>query len=135
MSRKGSSSSPAPVPANQANELEIRRQELVLHDKQLELDKQKDRHQYEVAMKSMEHMAEDNQGYREAVLKNSASLRWFVLAVITLIIAALAYALHLGKESVVIEIAKLAVAFLGGGGLGYGYARSRPWPSPPSDDN
>ena len=88
-------------------------------EENLDLLRQRETYQYQIAIKNIEETARNNREIREHF--NTINLRAVLLvgffALCVLIFGM--YALYLGKENIISDILKIALGAFGGGGLGY----------------
>ena len=82
------------------------------HKQKLELEKQKDSHQYAFAIKNTELLFKDRKDCR------TAGIITLSLIVFSILLFSM-YALHNGKETVILELLKMLGAAFGGAGIGY----------------
>lgn len=102
----------------QSKEVELRKEEIELKKKDME-------YSYGFSTKALDAKAADNEN-RRAFLKGL--INWSLVTagiLFVILVGFMAYALKLGKDSIVLEIIKI-VALVGGGFLGgYGVGKSR----------
>lgn len=112
---------------NQTRELELRAREL-------DLQQQQDRHNFEFSKSALEAQTQDRQDERRFQLRqkrNSYMLAgWITLAVF----AVIGSAMWFNKDQVALEIIKSIVLLLSGGGTGYALGRHHSKKSLPSSD-
>lgn len=98
--------------------------ELQLRDKELDLRIQQDVHQYELAKRAQELNAAAHNDIRAKTVQNWRELRYFILALSTLVLCFGGACAYLGKEGVFYKLIEYAVIIFGSGGAGY-YFKSR----------
>lgn len=113
---------------NQARELDLRTREL-------DIQQQQDRHNFEFAQASLNAQVEDRKDERVFQLQQRKHVYILIGVVSTLIMAAIMVAIWLGRDQVALEIVKSVVLLLGGGGAGYAVGRSKAQAQSSRDDN
>lgn len=98
---------------NQAQELEIRREENDLRRRSLELG-------HEQAQRAIDAQLEDRQRDRNHLNIINRRGFWITLVFLLLLFGVICYAFYLNKDQLVLELAKYIGIFLAGGIGGYG---------------
>ena len=102
--------------------IDVQTQELVLREKEWELDKQKDNHQYELANKSIDAQVKDIERQREHH-RSTQKIYYLLIGFVLLIISAFCVLLIFKNQVELIKkLFELFFFFLGGGASGYAYA-------------
>lgn len=105
-------------------------------DQMIELEKQRDQHQYDIAVKNLEALSQNNIDMREKFYKGQRNAQIILGITVGLIFAFFMTALWLDKDAFITDLIKIISGGIGGGGLGYmaGFKRGRIEPynqSPP----
>lgn len=113
-----------PSPALLERLINVQEQELILRGQEIDLRKQNDSNTHEYAKAALEANVKDREAERSH-MQNTMKHRYVFAAIIIILLTALfCFALHLGKDNIVMEIIK-AIMFFGTGGLGgYAYAKN-----------
>ena len=85
----------------------------------IELLKQRDTYQYQIALKNIEATAQNSREIREHFSAINLRGLWLLCLITLCLLAFSLYALYLGKEEIISDILKVLVGALGGGGIGY----------------
>lgn len=85
----------------------------------VELLKQRDTYQYQIALKNIEATAQNSREIREHFSTLNLRATWLFGFIILCLLVFSLYALHLGREEIISDIIKVLVGALGGGGIGY----------------
>jgi hypothetical protein len=85
----------------------------------LELERIKDQHQYDFAMKSLELTAQDNREARDLFAGNRKAGLIVTLALMLGVFSFFLSALFLNKEEIIVDLMKIIAGAFGGGGFGY----------------
>ena len=93
----------------------------------LELEKQKDKHQFEIAKMNLEALAKDSTEMRTHFAGNRKSGTVIMLAIIGTVFIFCMCALFLGKDAFISDLFKIVLGSIGGGGFGYvlGFRRGK----------
>ena len=93
------------------------------HSEDLIVLREKNQHEYAMALlAARERDFISERGYREATMKH---VKLFLLIALAIIIVFAAYALYIGKDQFLAEIARYILVGGGGGGLGYAWGFHR----------
>lgn len=100
----------------------------------IELEKQKDDHQFEIAKLNIEATLENNRQLRAHFAGNRAAGLLFSSLVVVAFFSFIIYALYLGKHELISDIIKVLMGLIGGSGLGYyaGFKRGSDKNEPPA---
>lgn len=92
-----------------------------------ELEKQRDKHQFDIAVKNLEVILVNNREERAVFEGNRKSGFWLMILFSLLIFTFFMTALFMNKDAFIADMLKIIVSCLGGGGVGYvfGYRRGR----------
>lgn len=85
----------------------------------LELLKQQDVHQYDIAKMSIEANLKNQHEVRDLMWATTKANVLVILAIVATAFIFFMYALHLGKDAFLSDILKVLVGAFGGGGIGY----------------
>ncbi|MFL6283267.1 MAG: hypothetical protein ACJ74Q_09025 [Pyrinomonadaceae bacterium] len=99
---------------NQTKELQVRREENDLKQRELE-------YSYDHAKRLLDAQVVDRDKERQHEQKNNTRGALFTGFIFVIIVAAIAYALYLNKDQIVLELLKYIGVFLVGGLGGYSY--------------
>lgn len=106
--------------------------ELAIRAHELEIEKQKDDHNFEFSKAALAAQAEDRKHDRNCKIEEVRHRHRLVIYLALIISAMVSGAIWMGQPAVALEIAKCIGLLLAGGIGGYGYAKSRN--KPPSDE-
>ena len=91
----------------------------VVQDTEIALQAQRDKNQFDFAIRDLELTAQDRREFRQG-FKHSQHIGFAMLiATIMGFVGFCWMALAYGKEALVVDVLKIAVSALGGGGVGY----------------
>ena len=132
---------PADVARNPSLDLEIARdivrvqaQEVEVRRAELENERSRDAESHEYSLEALRVQAELIKGDRE-VRDRQSRRRWMFAGVaMTLLLAFFCYAIHAGRDALVVEALKTLTAFALGGAGGYAVGRGRRPADGGSDD-
>ncbi len=105
---------------NQESEIRVRSEDIKFKDKELGLREREIDKAHEFAMKSLDVQASDRVDERKFQRSLTTKIFLFLGIALSMIVLGFCYAIHLGKDAIVMEIVK-AMIYLGAGGLG-GYS-------------
>ena len=91
----------------------------------VELLKQRDTYQYEIALKNIEATTQNNREIREHFSTINLRATWLFGFIIACLLAFSLYALYLGKENIISDIIKVLFGAFGGGGIGYAFGSKK----------
>ena len=88
---------------------------------EVQVELQKDQHQFEIAKITISANLENQKGWRDHFQKSRRDYMIFWAVVIFLVLAFCCIAMFTGKDEIALEIIKSAVFLGAGGGAGYAY--------------
>lgn len=103
--------------------LAVQKQELAIRLEEVKRDNAETSLKQSVARQSIEAQERDRKHDREEVTKRIKSHQRFLLLIVLMTLFFVAYALHIGKTEIVMDLAKLAFGFAAG--MGYQAFRAR----------
>lgn len=98
---------------------------------QIELEKIRDQHSYDFAIKNLEHTVKENQEIRTFLAGNRNAGLIVTGMVILAFFIFFMYALHLGRDTLISDVIKIICGAFGGGGIGYLFGFRRGSATPP----
>lgn len=103
----------------------VQKQTLTIKLKELERDSAEIEFNKKIAQSSIDAQERDRKHEREENTKRQSHKYYFGLAIVILIFAFSAYALHLGRTDILMDVLKVVVGFVGGLGFATYKTRSR----------
>ena len=113
--------------------LELQKEELQVRKQELDLNRQQEANQKEVAKASISAQLSDRNSHREHIERKTRLQLTGGIIILSVVLLFLGYALHAGKEDVVIKSLEIAAIFFSGFAGGYGFKATRQAKEPKSD--
>lgn len=104
--------------------LSVQEQKLALELKQADISLKELENNSKIADKSINAQLEDRKDARRCDIQRNRNMYWFAFAIVAAVCLFCLAAFYMGRENIVLDLAKIFVGFAGGFGFGY-YRRGR----------
>lgn len=107
-------------------------EQIKLQHKELDIRAQSETNQHEYAKELLKTQATDLEDDRTFRGDESTKLKYFILAIIVILVFLICFMVYIGKESIALEIVKALIYLIAGalGGLGYAKVKGTPAKDP-----